>query len=255
VLERLAASSQAALDLLFRRCAEDVACHEAFPRLADEWAAVQNRLASPLTIVDPGSGAKAVVDRALLADAIHSALLTESTAVQVPLAIHRVYRGKWIEAAQVISAPPSGGPTSVMADEILCSEAWARFDPAEVARHGARSYALPTELAEATERAAMCQQLPQGVVPTDDGAAVHTGTPVLWLVGDGDPQDPPANLTKVPSQEPNSRIVVMPAQQHVVGHLGCLPSVIAAFLQAGTADELDTRCVAQGAPAPPFRLD
>ena len=40
VLERMAASSQAALDLLFQRCAEDAACHRAFPRLAVEWAAL-----------------------------------------------------------------------------------------------------------------------------------------------------------------------------------------------------------------------
>ena len=77
---------------------------------------------------------------------------------------------------------------------------------------------------------------------------------MLWLVGDGDPQDPPANLVNVPVQEPNSRILVMPAQQHVIGHLGCMPSVIAAFLDAGNINQLATACVAQGAPAPPFRL-
>ena len=45
----------------------------------------------------------------------------------------------------------------MMADEIFCSEAWARFDPANVARQGAGSYALPLELADAEKRAAMCQ--------------------------------------------------------------------------------------------------
>ncbi len=75
------------------------------------------------------------------------------------------------------------------------------------------------------------------------------------MVGGGrDPQDPPANLTKVPIQEPNSRILVMPAQQHVIGHLGCMPSVIAAFLDGGNVNQLDTACVAEGAPAPRFRL-
>jgi pimeloyl-ACP methyl ester carboxylesterase len=255
VLERMAASSQAALDLLFQRCAADTACHEAFPRLADEWAALMDRLATPLTIVDPESGAEAVIDRVMLADAIHTALLTESTAAKIPLAIHRAHENQWIEAAQVISAPPSGGPTLLMADEIFCSETWARFNPAEVARQGAGSYALPRELAKAEERAARCRYLPQGVVPADDAAAVRTDTPVLWLVGDGDPQDPPANLAMVPAQEPNSRIVVMPAQQHVIGHLGCMPSVIAAFVEAGRVDQLDTSCVAQGTPAPPFRLE
>jgi hypothetical protein len=75
----------------------------------------------------------------------------------------------------------------------------------------------------------------------------------LWVVGDGDPQDPPANLGAVPAQQPHGRIVVVQAQQHVVGHLGCVPSVIAAFLHAGSADGLDVSCIARTAPAPPFR--
>ena len=96
--------------------------------------------------------------------------------------------------------------------------------------------------------ATLCRYLPKGVVPADDASPVRTTIPVLWLTGDGDPQDPPANLTAVSTQEPNSRVVVMPAQEHVVGHLGCGPAVIAAFVDAGTANGLDTSCVAQGRP-------
>lgn len=255
VLERLAASSQAALDLLIDRCAQNAACHAAFPRLAAEWAALMDRLATPVTIVDPASGAEAVIDQRLLADAIHPALLTESTAAQVPLVVHLAYEGRWIEAAKIISAPTSSGPTQLMADEIFCSETWARYDPAEVARHGAGSYALARELGRAEERAARCRHLPQGVVPANDATPVATDTPVLWLVADGDPQDPPANLAAVPSQQPNSRIVVMPAQQHVVGHLGCTPSLVATFLKARRADGLDVTCVTSRPSQLQFRLN
>lgn len=254
VFERMAASSQAALDLLFRRCARDPACHHAFPRLREEWASTLHRLATPLTVVDAKTGKKAVVDKVMLAEAIHSALRTESTAALIPLAIHLVARNQWVEAARLIGTSPSTGPVLLMDEEIRCAEAWARFDPAAVARQGAGSYALPLELAQAEQRAAMCRYLPKGAVPPDDAVPVRSGTPVLWLVGDGDPQDPPANLTRIPVQEPNSRIVVMPAQQHVVGQIGCMPRVIAAFLDAGSVGRLDTSCVAEHAP-PPFRLE
>ena len=43
----------------------------------------------------------------------------------------------------------------------------------------------------------------------------------------------------------------MPAQEHVVGHLGCMPSVIAAFLGAGNLNQADGSCVARGAPFRP----
>jgi hypothetical protein len=39
----------------------------------------------------------------------------------------------------------------------------------------------------------------------------------------------------------------MPAQQHAVGHSGCGPQVIGEFVDAGTADGLDTTCVEQAA--------
>lgn len=100
----------------------------------------------------------------------------------------------------------------------------------------------------------MCEHLPHGVVPADDAAPVRTDSPVLWLTADGDPQDPPANLAGVTAEQPNSRIVVMPAKQDVIGHRSCLLAVIATFLDDGGGDQLDTSCVPSVAPAPPFRL-
>lgn len=253
VFELMARSSQAALDLLLRRCADDKACHEAFPNLQEEWNALLDRLATPRKVVDRASGQTAVIDRTMLAEAVHAALLTKSTAAQIPVALHLAFENQWVAADRIIGTQPSHGPTLLMAEEIFCSEGWARFSPAQVVRRGTDSYALPLEMTDAGRRAALCEHLPRGVVPADDAAAVSTDSPVLWLVGDGDPQDPPANLLEVPAQEPHSRIVVIPAQQHVVGHLGCMPSIIAAFLDAGSADRIDVAC-AQTSQVEPFRL-
>ncbi len=257
VLERMAANSQHALDLLLTRCEADAACHAAFPQIATEWSTLVGRLADPIVtdVVDPTTGDHAIVDLVGVARAIHNALRIGSSAAGLPLGIHLAYEDRWDLASQVVPAPPTGGVPLLMAEEILCSEAWARFDPAEVARDGASSYALDMVLAEANKQAVLCRYLPRGVVPPDDAAPVRSTLPILWLTADGDPQDPPANLSAVPSVEPDSRIVVMPAQEHVVGHLGCMPSVIATFLDAGTADGLDAACVAEGAsPTPTFRL-
>lgn len=255
VLERMAANSQSALDLLLDRCAQDEACHAAFPELATEWSTLVAALANGVPVTDPGTGAEVTVDLVTVGPSIHNALLTGNAAAQLPLAIHLASEGQWDQATQLVPPPAGGGPTLLMKDEILCSEAWARFDPAEVARAGAGSYYLPYALAWANDLGTMCRYLPKGVVPTNDAAAVETTVPVLWLTGDGDPQDGPQNLTAVPAQEPNSTVVVMPAQEHVVGHLGCGPDLIARFVDAGTVDGLDTSCVAEGpAPAPTFHL-
>ena len=257
VLERLAANSQAALDLLIARCGKDPACNAAFPDLAAEWASLAEGLAGGITtnVVDPATGQPVVADLLQIGPSLHQALLTEGAASQVPLAIHLAAEGRWDETVVLVPPAPSGGSPLVMALEVVCSEAWARFDPGETSAAGAGSYALPAELAKAEARAAQCAQLPAGVVPAEDAAPVVTDLPILWLTGDGDPQDPPANLAAVPSQQPNALVVAMPAQEHVVGHLGCGPRVIAAFLAAGTAEGLDTACIADGASRrPSFRL-
>lgn len=256
VLERIAANSQGALDRLLERCAADASCHAAFPELAAEWSTLRGRLAMGITtdIVDPRTGEHAVADLLGVGPSLHDALLTASTAARLPLAIHLAFEGDWGQATALVPPAPSGGDRLIMADEILCSEAWARFDPTEVARAGDGSYALPMELARAQAQATMCRYLPSGVVPPDDASAVRTSMPILWLTADADPQDPPANLAAVSAQEPNARVVVMPAQDHVIGHLGCAPDVIAAFLDAGTASGLEASCIEHDSSALPFRI-
>lgn len=246
VFERIAASSQQALDLLLSRCEQDTACRGAFPDLRAEWTTLRAGLETGITttVVNPETGEAAVAELALVGPSLHNALLTGSGAARIPLAIHLASEGRWDQTGQLVPPVSSGGPTLLMADEIFCSEAWARFEPGEVERVGNGSYALPAQLAEAATRERLCRHLPKGVVAPGDGAPLRTSLPILWLTADADPQDPPANLTAVPAQQPNARIIVVPGHEHVVGHLGCGPKVVAAFLDAGTTAGLDASCMA-----------
>ena len=248
--ERMAANSQAALELLFDRCADDTACDAALPDLSAEWSELQAALAAGIDtgLTDPDSGDPVLATLVQVAPNLHQALLNPATAARLPLAIHLGYEGQWAQVVEILPEQTGdGGDWLAMSEIIQCSEAWARFDPAEVERLGHGSYLLSTQLADAAARAQRCKALPPGVVPTDDAAPVATELPILWLAGDGDPQDPPANLTSIPSQQPNARIVVIPAQQHVAGYTGCGPQVIAQFIDSGTADDLDTTCIEQAA--------
>jgi pimeloyl-ACP methyl ester carboxylesterase len=247
VFEHMAASSQGALDLVIARCESDAACRAAFPDLSGEWAALQTALGHGVEtdIIDPSTGQPGTVTLEMLGPGIHQALLDPATAGRLPLAIHLAHQGEWARVAEAFADAPSGGQGDMlaMAQIILCSEAWARFDGAEVERLGAGSFALPMERANAAARARICGVFPAGVVPADDAAPVVTDVPILWLAADGDPQDPPSNLLSVPAQQPNARIAVMPAQQHTVGHVGCAPDVIAEFLETGSVVDLDTTCI------------
>lgn len=256
VLELMAANSQRAMDLLLERCNQDAACHAAFPEVADEWSALAAAFADGVTVTDAQTGEERIATLADVGPSIHNALLTEAGAANLPLAIHLAAEGQLERVNELVqsvdSAPASS--TLLMKHAIFCSEAWARWDPAEVARNAPHSYAVAFQTAWAAAEARLCSYLPKGVVPANDGAPLVTDAPVLWLAGDGDPQDPPANLAGVDAHEANSLVAVMPAQQHVVGHLGCGPSVIAAFIDAGTTVGLDVSCLAAGSGSSTFTV-
>jgi pimeloyl-ACP methyl ester carboxylesterase len=261
VFEYIAPNSQAALDALFDRCAQEAACAESYPTLREEFAAVLARLEeAPVatSLTDPVTGDPAVIDREMFTGAVHSALIDAELSALLPWFIHAAAEGRWDEAVTAARAATAGDPLDqdfpLMSAVIRCAEAWASYDPAEVARLGEGSYYLEAQLANARMQRTLCQYAPQGVVPADDGVPATGDMPVLFTVGSADPQDPPANIAAAPKRFPNSLTVVAEGHGHTVSHLGCLPSVVDAFFAAGTADGLDTSCVADGVPLPPFRL-
>ena len=256
VFELMAASSEAALDLLLERCAADAACGAAMPNLSAEWTAVVAALGVGVDtgLIDPNTGEPGVATLEQAAPGVHQALVDPATAGRLPLAVHLAYEGRWAEVFAVLSeSTGDSGDWLAMSEIIMCTEAWARFDPSEVERLGAGSYAMLAQRANAMARAPRCAALPAGVVPDDDDAPVVTDIPILWLTADGDPQDPPANLTSIPAQQPNALIAVMPAQQHTVSHIGCAPHVIGELVKAGTTAGLDTSCI-ESADVPGLRF-
>ena len=260
VFERIAANSQAALDVLFARCAADAGCAEAYPDLAQDFEDTLDSLErAPVTLdaIDPATGEAAVIDATKFADGVHSALIDAQFSALLPWFIDTAADGRWEEAMAAANAVGGGDPLDeempLMSAVIRCSEAWAAYDPAEVARTGAASYYLEAQLLNANLQATLCRYAPRGVVPTDDAAPASSDVPVLFLVGSADPQDPPANIAAALDRFPNSRTVLAEGHGHTVSHLGCLPSVVDAFIVAGTAKGLDTSCVRDGVPLPSFR--
>ena len=237
ILELVAANSQHALDGVLNRCAAAAACRTAFPDPRGEMSTVLARLTrSPVTtsFQDPSTGQPAVMTAEFFASAIHNQLLAASTAATVPWLIHRAYEGNYGDLASPNASPLEA--TLLMAVVIRCSEAWARYDPEQVRLTGAGSYYLSAQLAAAQGVAAGCPLAPKGFVPAGDALPLRTSLPVLLLNGTEDPQDPPSNVAGAPLEMPHSYSLAVPAQGHTVGHIGCLPSVVAAFFDAKRVD-------------------
>lgn len=256
IFELIARNSQLALDDVLSRCAADSGCSAAYPNVRSDLIRTMNRLAlHPVTtnVSDP-SGQPIVLSGDTLAATIHQ-LLVASDSGPIPLLIHEAYTGQYDAVAAALSAYLGAPDTQmlVMSIEIMCSEAWARNDPANVRATGQGSYMLSNEVAFAEQYASACAWVPPGYVPAGDGQPPSTDVPVLLLNGSDDPQDPPANVAGYDTLMPNSLLVVAPGQGHTVGHLGCLPKVVIRFFDSGRADPaFASKCTASMSP-PDFR--
>ena len=256
IFELLPANSQRILEDVFDRCAADPTCRAAFPDPAGELDSAIARLTRhPVEVDVSGTGGNApiVVDAHALADVIHR-LLTVSDGAEIPSLIHRAATGDLAPVAERILGTGTDAGRSierlVMSWSILCSEGWARFDPARTAELGAGSYLLGSELEQARGVAAVCRAMPQASLGPGDDAPVRSHVPVLLLNGAEDPQDPPSNVAEAPVELPNSLVVTIPGLGHTVGHLECCPALIAAFFEAGSVEGLDTSDIERLTPAP-----
>ncbi|MGH2640365.1 MAG: alpha/beta hydrolase [Actinomycetota bacterium] len=257
VLELIAARSQAALETVFTACDRNEPCRTAFPHLESEFLAVIDELAAqPIRtdVKDPITGEQVVVSADTFAELIHQ-LLVESRSGEVPAVVHLAASGDAEAIAERIVG--SDGTASLfrqlMLWSIFCSEPWAAYDLRDVARFGRHSYLGASQLAFAENVRMICRMMPRRSPRSWEDEPVRSTVPVLLLNGTADPQDPPDNVANAPLELQKSLSVPVRGYGHTVGHIGCLPVVVAAFFTAGTTVDLDTRC-AQVLPEPSFLI-
>jgi pimeloyl-ACP methyl ester carboxylesterase len=80
---------------------------------------------------------------------------------------------------------------------------------------------------------------------------VRSDRPVLLLSGELDPVTPPRNAEAVLRHLPNGRHLVGRGQGHNVMVAGCAPRLMARFITAASAKDLDAGCLDRLAPLPP----
>jgi len=99
---------------------------------------------------------------------------------------------------------------------------------------------------------AQCADWPRGRVPADAREPVRSDRPVLLLSGEFDPVTPPRYGEQVLADLPRGRHLVARGQGHDVLAAGCIPQLVATFVERRGAADLDTGCLARLAATPPF---
>ena len=250
--------AQRALGLIFSRCAADAACHKAFPDLADEFHALQQDLgAHPVTVTlrDPLTGAPRQEKLGWndVAGAVRLMSYQSETASLLPLFIHQAAGGDYgplMGAALMFTREIQGGFAQGMQAAVLCTEdaPYYHDDP------GTTAVMRDTYLGGLTmdELLKSCAAWPRGVISQDFKQPVRSDKPVLLLSGEDDPITPPADAEHAAMTLSNSLSLTVPGQGHGNAFRGCVPRLMADFIDAASVKGLDVSCIKDIKPFPFF---
>jgi len=248
----LARATQTVLDGLIAECEGDPACRQAFPKLRREVDAVLRRAAAePVKVgmTDPATGQ--VFELSLgqrgVAQTLRYMLYSPSGAAELPLEVHAAAQGDWKPLAQ--SARLYGSAMGSMADgfyqSVTCAEDVAFIRDPEIAAAGAGTFL--GDFRVRLQKAA-CEGWPTRDLGRDVQAPVVSDVPALLISGERDPATPAENGAQVVRTLKRGRHLIVNDGAHSTDGMegnDCLFGLVAAFIQAGAAEGLDTSCVAK----------
>jgi pimeloyl-ACP methyl ester carboxylesterase len=248
-----------ALRQIVARCEETRDCAEAYPDLPRELASLRARFGPgrlPLTLDDPTSGLPQSLEfnRSLLNASLRFMSYSGAQAALLPALIHEAAAGRLAPiAAQtlIMAGEISEQLASGMQNSVVCSEDVPFFsaqdlDPARVADTYQGSDQLDS-------LRAICEIWPRGPVDADLHAPLHSDIPSLLLSGEADPVTPPATAESAARFLTRHRHLVLAGEGHGQLATGCVPQLMAEFLDADQPERIDAACLARHEP-PPFFL-
>jgi pimeloyl-ACP methyl ester carboxylesterase len=247
---------QRALDLLFARCAADPFCHERFPDPPAALRALREQLAGRAARVrtrHPLTGAPLVADFGVdQLRAVVSAFLYQSEAAAVLPPMLGAAAGGDLGplAAQGVAtmADLEAGLSRALQLSVLCAEDVPFIQDGPPAEDAARFMGRASR--DAFRK--LCARWPVPPVPAAWRAPFRSEAPVLLLSGEADPVTPPRWAALLAKDLPNAREIVLAGQGHGVFTRGCVPHLVADFLDAGSSAALDLACAAKIRPPPVF---
>ncbi len=252
-----AINAQRTLDRLFARCAASPACHAAYPDLPQSFDRLRSRLQEhsvKVQLAHPVSGKIESLDLGYphLMITIRMLSYATETVSLIPLIIDQAERlENYIpiaaNALRIISSL-SHAIRFGMHNSVVCAEDLPFLENVDFSELQATYMGSEQVVALQT----ICRRWPRGPMDADFREPLHSSVPTLILSGEEDPITPPVYGEQVAQQLPNSLHLIGAGQGHGIFARGCLPNLLAEFVQLGDLQSLDTSCVAKLAPSPFF---
>ncbi|NYZ61842.1 alpha/beta hydrolase [Luteimonas deserti] len=244
-----------ALGLQAAQCAQDTRCRSRFP--TDLQAQLRQVLATlrdapaPVTYRDPTTGTER--EGSITSDTVTGLAFLFSYAPQtaslLPLMLDEAGQGRYgplMALSQLMNRNVGGQMTRGMQWSVICAEDAGRYR--EDGR--AQNTVLGPDVARMFFSA--CRTWPTGSPPANHTVALQSEVPTLLLSGELDPVTPPAYAERVASGLPNGRHLVLAGQGHGTLALGCMPKLLAQFIESTDARALDAGCLDAMRAVPPF---
>ncbi|MDH5822598.1 alpha/beta hydrolase [Luteimonas sp. RD2P54] len=245
-----------ALRLQSRQCERLPACRERFsPDLRAQLRAVMANLEDAPVEVQyrhPATGESR--EDTVTADTVTSLAFVFSyapqTAALLPLVIDEAANGRYaplMALTQLMGEQVGGQINRGMQWSVLCAEDADRYRGAD---RDPGATLLGPEVAEMFF--APCAVWPRGERSEGFTEPLRSELPALLLSGELDPVTPPAYAERVLETLPNARHLVLRGQGHGTLALGCMPKLLAQFVESTDAAALDATCLDSMTYVPPF---
>jgi pimeloyl-ACP methyl ester carboxylesterase len=247
-----------ALKLIVGRCQAAPDCAAAYPHLNDDLAALRLRFGQEkqlLTVSDPGSGSPLRIEfnRAVLNAALRFLSYNALEASLLPALLHQGAGGDLgpLAAQTILMSRQIGDQlASGMQNTVICSEDEPLFTVSTAERQRiAQTYQGSDQMDAVTE---ICRLWPRGPVDADLHRALRSDVPTLLLSGEVDPVTPPAEAERAAHGLTHHRHLVLAGEGHGQVATGCVPRLMAEFLDGTQPELLDARCLDIHRPAPFF---
>ncbi len=255
----IAIDAEKALERILGRCKADASCSKAFPDPFADYRDLRKRLATnpkTATVGDAATGRPIQFEFTTqhLSAVLRFASYNDDQAALLPLSLHLAqHEDNFMPLAnqfRVFARSLEEAFAYGMHNAVACSEDAPLIDSSKLDMAALEATHMGAEQVEQLIEA--CREWPRGVVDTDLHQPFKSAAAALLLSGADDPVTPPEYATLAQRAFADSKHVIIAGHGHGQLTAPCVDRVIAAFIRAGTAKDLDASCTQKVPPMPFF---
>jgi pimeloyl-ACP methyl ester carboxylesterase len=255
----IAIDAEDALARILQRCAADGPCSRAFADPAADYRALRARLAArpePTMVSEAASGRPIKFDFTTrhLSAVLRFASYNDDQAALLPLSLHMAtHEDNFTPLAsqfRVFAHSLEAAFAYGMHNSVACSEDAPLIDANQLDLSALNATHMGAE--QVQQLIEGCKEWPRGVVDADLHAPLKSAAAALLLSGADDPVTPPPYAARAQRAFADSAHVIVAGHGHGQFGAPCVDRIMAAFIDAGTAEGLDTSCTAKLKPMPFF---